>query len=177
MRSLEEIQSGNRQAAVNANIDAIRSEVRDFAARQGFAAIDGDGDALALVRSAGPISSADLTNADRQRVNAALYAVLINYVGAAKASGWRFEQYTAGERLVELVEHAATGNTLNGGVPVGYSVPVVLPSVGAEPEVVVVDTIVEEPVAEEPVAEEPVAEEPVAEEPAVEPTTTAKGTK
>ncbi len=128
MRSLEEIQSGNRQDAVNKNIDAIVKEVEDFRERQVFAGIDVDAIALGLID--GP----KISNAKRQQVNAAYYALLINYVGAAKAAGWRYEQYAAGEKLVEAVEHAATGNTLNGGVPVGYSVPVNIPAEKAAKE-------------------------------------------
>lgn len=123
MRSLEEIQSGNRQDAVNKNIEAIRGEVSDFLDRGVLVSIDSDAVAALLV------DGQKLANADRQKVNAALYAILINYVGAAKAAGWRYEQYAAGEKLVEVIERAATGNSLNGGVPVGYSVPVNIPEV------------------------------------------------
>lgn len=123
MRALEEIQGGNRQAAVNQNIDRIRGEVSDFNLRGVFVSLDSDAEAALDIPDKGP------DNATRQKANAAIYAILINYVGAAKAAGWNYEQYAAGERLVEEIERAATGNALNGGVPAGYTVPVDIPVV------------------------------------------------
>lgn len=146
MRSLEEIQGGNRQAAVNERIDRIRAEVASFAGRTSTIETTAE--------RALELSENKLSNATRQQLNAALYAVLINFVGSAKATGWNVEQYAAGERLIEEIEHEATGQSLNGGVPVGYSVPVVLP-------------------AAEPVADTEVA----ADTEVIEPKTTTKGAK
>lgn len=118
MRSLEEIQGGNRLAAVIQSIDAIAEAVQDIVDRSGWPAeaTDPARDALAVH------DRADLSNADRQKSNTRLYHVLIELVGKAKFAGWHPAQYTKGEQLVEAVEFAATGRKLDNGVPAGYRV-------------------------------------------------------
>lgn len=118
MRSLEEIQGGNRLAAVIQNIDAIAEAVQDIVDRSGWTA-----EATEPAREALAVHDrADLSNADRQKSNTRLYHILIELVGKAKAAGWHPAQFAKAEKLVEQIEFAATGRKLVDGVPAGYTV-------------------------------------------------------
>lgn len=117
MRDLATIQGESRQHAINLKIDEIVDAIVDITGK-GVWSFDDTRDAdKAVVRDA-----EDLSNADRQANNRALYYALVNLIGKAKANGWPREQLLKADQLVTLIEREATGRTLEDGVPAGYQI-------------------------------------------------------
>ena len=115
MRSLPEIQSDNRRHAINNSIDAIREHLIDISNKGVWASAELEDADKAIVRD-----GEELHSADRQYNNVKLYNALVELIGKAKANGWPQEQLQKADLLVTSIERAATGRTLENGVPAGF---------------------------------------------------------
>lgn len=118
MRDLAIIQGENRQHAINQNITAVVLGLIDLAGKGAWSLGDTEDADKAILRN----DDEDLTVAERQRNNAELYRCLVNLIGKAKANGWPAEQLLKADQLVTSIEKAATGRTLEDGVPVGFQI-------------------------------------------------------
>ena len=115
MRDLATIQGESRQHAINEKIEDIFEALVDLTVKGSWPLDDTRAADEAIVNDGD-----ELSNAERQKNNAALYRALVELIGKAKANGWPQEQLQKADLLVTSIERAATGRTLENGVPAGF---------------------------------------------------------